>query len=436
VEEGIVFWDEKIEGLSRDEMTHIQREKLRNQVKHAYEKIEFYRKGFDEKRVNPEEIKTVEDISFLPFTTKSDLRDNYPYGFCAVPHSDIIRVHASSGTTGKPTPVFHTKKDLKNWINCMARNCYIAGVRQDDVCQIAFRYALFTGAFGHHLGAERIGATVIPTSSGQTERQLMMMQDFNTTVLHCTPSYAITIAEKMIERGIDKHSLSLRLGIHGAEPMTEELRGEIEEKLGILSIGDYGLTELGGPGVSIECPEKAGYHINEDYFFPEIVDPETLKPLPDGEIGELVFTTLQKEALPLIRYRTRDITYLERGKCACGRTLIRHGPIKGRTDDMLIIGGVNFFPSQLESVLLGFKEVEPHYVIRLTKKGRLDHVSVDIETNPAFWAKSTKDEMGGLMRKMEMRAKDLIGFGIEINFVEPSSIPRSEGKAKRVIDNR
>jgi phenylacetate-CoA ligase len=431
-----MFWDENIEGLSRDEMTYIQGEKLREQVKHAYEKIEFYKKRFDEEGVNPEEIKTVEDIAFLPFTTKSDLRDNYPYGFCAVPRSDIIRMHASSGTTGKPTPVFHTKKDLENWINCMARNCYIAGVRQDDVCQIAFRYTLFTGAFGHHLGAERIGAMVIPTSSGQTERQLMMMQDFKTTVLHCTPSYAITIAEKMIEMGIDKHSLSLRLGIHGAEPMTEELRGEIEEELRILSIGDYGLTELGGPGVSIECPEKAGYHINEDYFFPEIVDPETLKPPPDGETGELVFTTLQKEALPLIRYRTRDITHLERGKCGCGRTLIRHGPIKGRTDDMLIIGGVNFFPSQLESVLLDFKEVEPHYVIRLTKKGRLDHVSVNIETNPAFWSKSTKDEMAGLIRKMEMRTKDLIGFGIEINFVEPSSIPRSEGKAKRVVDDR
>jgi len=431
-----MFWDEKIESLSRDEMTSIQEKSLKQTVKYAYEKVPFYKQLLDEKGVRAEEIKKLEDISLLPFTTKADLRDNYPYGLCAVPQSDIVRLHASSGTTGKPTPVFHTRRDLENWVNCMARNCYMAGVRRDDVCQIAFRYTLFTGAFGHHYGAEKIGAMVIPTSSGQTERQIMMMQDFGTTVFHCTPSYAVTIAEKMSEMGVDRDSLSLRISIHGAEPMTEEMREEIEEKLGTLAIGDYGLTELGGPGVSIECPEKAGYHINEDYFYPEIIDPETLQPLPDGETGELVFTTLQKEALPIIRYRTRDITTLTRDRCGCGRTLIRHGAIKGRSDDMLIIGGVNFFPSQLESMMLGFEETTPHYEIHLGKRGRLDSVSVKVETKPDFWANVSGDKIAELTLKMEKKVQDLLGFRMDVHIVEPQSIPRSEGKAKRVIDDR
>jgi len=431
-----MFWDEKIESSSRDEMTRMQGEKLREIVKYAYQNVGFYKQKFDVKGIHPEKIKRLEDIHRLPFMEKADLRDNYPYGLCAVPQSDIVRLHASSGTTGKPTPVFHTKRDLENWVNCMARNCHMAGVRQDDVCQIAFRYTLFTGAFGHHMGVERIGAMVIPTSSGQTERQIMMMQDFGTTVFHCTPSYAVTIAEKMSEMGINKDSLSLRLSIHGAEPMTEEMREEIEEKLGTLAIGDYGLTELGGPGVSIECPQKAGYHINEDYFYPEIIDPETLQPLPDGETGELVFTTLQKEALPIIRYRTRDITALTRDKCGCGRTLVRHGAIKGRTDDMLIIGGVNLFPSQLESVVFGFKEIEPHYEIHLGKKGRLDSVSVRVETKPDFWANASGDKIAELTLKIEKKVKDLLGFRMDVQIVEPQSIPRSEGKAKRVMDDR
>ncbi len=431
-----MFWDEKIERLSRDEMSAIQIEKLRETVRYAYEKVPFYKRSFKEKGIHPEEIKSLDDIESLPLMTKSDLKDNYPYGLCAVPQPEIVKMHASSGTTGKPTPVFYTKKDSENWVNCMARNCYTAGVRQDDVCQIAFRYTLFSGAFGHHLGVERIGAMVIPTSSGQTERQVLMMQDFRTTILHCTPSYAITIAEKMIEMGINKSKLSLKIGIHGAETMSEELRREIEEKLGITAIRDYGLTELGGPGVSIECPKKTGYHINEDFFFPEIIDPETSKPLPFGETGELVFTTLQKEAVPIIRYRTRDITHLETDKCGCGRTLIRHGTIRGRTDDMLILGGINFFPSQLESVMLGFEEVEPHYLIHLTKKGRLDQVCVEVETKPDFWANAPEEKRTELARKIEMKIKDIIGFNMDVNIVEPMSIPRSEGKAKRVIDDR
>jgi len=397
----MMFWDKGIEGLSRDEMSNMQGERLKATVKYAYEKVKVYKQKFDEKGIEPADVRTVDDISSIPFTTKSDLREHYPYGLCAVSHSDIVRVHASSGTTGKPIYIFYTKEDLESWIHCMARNCYTAGVRQDDVCQIALKYSLFTGAFGHHAGAERVGATVIPTGAGQTERQIQVMKDLRTTVLHCTPSYAITIAEKVIEMGMDTKGLSLRLGIHGAESMTEELRKEIEEKLGILPLRDYGLTELGGPGVSAECPEKSGYHINEDFFFPEVIDPETLKPLPLGEVGEMVFTTLKKKAVPIIRYRTRDITSLKKGKCGCGRTLIRHGAILGRSDDMLIIGGVNFFPSQVESVLLDFKAAEPHYVIRLGKKERLDHVAVDIETKPEFWSKASKENIEDLTQKME-----------------------------------
>jgi phenylacetate-CoA ligase len=431
-----MFWDKKIECMSRDEMTSFQLNKLRKTVRYAYEKIAFYKQIMDEKKVHPDDIKTIEDISLLPLLAKSDLRDNYPYGLCAVPYDEIVRVHASSGTTGKPTPVFYTKKDLEDWGHCMARNCYMAGIRKNDICQIAFRYTLFTGAFGHHLGVEKIGATVIPTSSGQTERQIMMMLDFKSTVIHCTPSYAITIAEKMKEMGVDKKSLSLRLGIHGAEPMTEELREEIEEKLGISAVCDYGLTELCGPGVSVECPEKAGYHISEDFFYPEIIDPKTKKSLPDGEVGELVFTTLQKEAAPIIRFRTRDITALDKEKCGCGRTLIRHGAIRGRTDDMLIIGGVNFFPSQLESLLLDFREIEPHYLIRLTRMGRVDRLTVEVETRSDFWAGASRDKINELVHKIEIKIKDIIGFSIKAIVVQPLTIPRSEGKAKRVVDER
>lgn len=431
-----MFWDEKMEKLPRDEMVSFQEDHLKKMVSYAYENVDFYRQTFNDIGVHPGHINRIEDISRLPFTTKSDLRSHYPYGFCAVPPTDLVRMHASSGTTGKPTPVFHTKRDLEKWIHCMARNCYTAGIRQDDICQIAFKYTLFTGAFGHHMGVERIGAMIIPTSSGQTERQITMMCDFNTTVIHCTPSYAITIAEKMTEMGIGRNSLSLRLGIHGAEPMSEQLREGIEEKFGTIAIGDYGLTELGGPGVSIECPEKNGYHINEDYFYPEIIDPETLKQRPDGETGELVLTTLQKEAVPLIRYRTRDITSLEREKCGCGRTLVRHRSVLGRTDDMLIIRGVNFFPSQLESILLDSHEVSPHYSIHLTKEKMLDHVLVEIEPTPAYWASAADATKSELKRKIENRVKDLIGLKIKIRLVAPYTIPRSEGKAQRIVDDR
>lgn len=431
-----MYWDESIETMSSEEMRARQSTELKKAVSYAYNQVAFYKERFDEAGIKPDDINSIDDIIRLPFTVKADLRDQYPYGLCAVPTSEIQRLHASSGTTGKPTPVFNTRTDLKNWSRCMARNLTMAGVRKEDICQIAFKYTLFTGAFGHHLGAETIGAMIIPTSSGQTERQVMMMRDFKATVLHCTPSYAITITEKMVQMGISRKDLNLRIGIHGAEPMSESLRGEIEEKLGSTALGDYGLTELGGPGVSIECPSKTGYHINEDFFYPEIISPETLKPIPDGEIGELVLTPLKKEGMPILRYRTRDITRLHRGTCACGRTLVRHDPILGRTDDMLNISGVNVFPSQLESLLLQFEEVSSHYLIRLTAENRRDRITVEIEPSSKRPFSDKPDQNAGIENKMAARVKDLIGISIGVKLVAPNTIPRSEGKAVRVVDQR
>jgi len=431
-----MYWDQPAECGSREEMTRLQESRLKETVRYAFDKIAFYRDGFNESGIRPDDIRTLGDLPRLPFTTKSDLRESYPFGFCAVSPSQIVRMHASSGTTGKPTPVFHTARDLAHWTDLMARNQTMAGIRPDDICQVAFKYTLFTGAFGHHAGAERIGAMVIPAGAGQTERHILLMRDFNSTVLFCTPSYALTLAEKMVEMDVGKEMLSLRLGIHGAEAMSEEMRVEIEERLGITSIRDYGLTELGGPGVSIECTEQAGYHINEDFFLPEIVDPDTLEPLPPGRTGELVLTALQKEATPLIRYRTRDITHLEMEPCACGRTLVRHGPILGRTDDMLIVGGVNFFPSQLEGVILGFEEIEPQYAIYLHREKRADRVTVHLETTAEFWAKAGDDSFEALAKDIEKKIKDWIGFRIDVRLIEPFTLPRSEGKAQRVHDRR
>lgn len=424
------------EHLSRDEMTALQVERLRAAVAYVHERVPFYRRALEERGVEPADVRTLDDLARLPFTRKGDLSDHYPYGLLAVDPKETVRVHSSSGSTGKPINVFHTRTDLERWIGRVARNLRMAGVTADDVCQIAFRYTLFTGAFGHHRGAEAIGATVIPTSSGQTERQLQMMRDLRTTVLHCTPSYAVVIAEKIDELGLAKGSLDLRLGIHGAEPMSDALRDEVQERLGVRVARDYGLTELDGPGVSIECPAREGYHVNEDFLLPEVVDPESGAPLPDGQIGELVFTTLAKEASPILRYRTRDLTYLDRRPCACGRTLARHGPILGRTDDMLIVGGVNFFPSQVESLLLGFPELAPHYLIRLETKGRLDAVEVDVEVAPDRWAERSPEGLEGLRDRVERRIREGIGFRVTVRLLEPGSIARSEGKSKRVLDRR
>ncbi|GAB4246699.1 MAG: phenylacetate--CoA ligase [Thermoleophilia bacterium] len=421
--------------MSRDEMTALQNERLVRIVAYAYANVPFYRQTFDKAGVHPQDVRSLEDLRRLPFTYKTDIQSRFPYGLCAVEHRQIARVHSSSGSTGNPINTCYTAKDMDDWAVCMARGLATAGVTPDDVCQIAFRYTLFTGAFGHHLGAERLGATVIPTSSGFTERQIVMMQAFGTTVLHCTPSYALVIAEKAAELGLDSRSLPLRLGVHGAEPMSDGLRNELQERLGYRIARDYGLTELGGPGVSIECPAQDGYHINEDYFYPEIVDPATGAPLPDGEIGELVFTTLAKEGSPVLRYRTRDLTSLKRETCACGRTLVRHGLILGRTDDMLIVGGVNFFPSQVETVLLDFEELAPHYLIRLRSEERRDVVCVDVEPQPEWWA-TCADGGSDLCALVERRLRERIGFRMAVRLTEPFSLERSEGKTRRVVDER
>ena len=422
--------------LPGEEMIRLQTERLCRTVAYAAERIPFYRDALAAHGVRPEDVRSLDNLPSLPFTWKKDIGDHYPYGLLAVPPTAPVRLHASSGTTGKPINVFYTRNDLTHWIECIARELRIAGVGAEDVCQIAFRYTLFTGAFGHHRGAEHIGAMVLPISSGQTERQLLMMRDLKTTVLHCTPSYAVVIAEKVAELGLDPAELSLRLGIHGAEPMSDEMRDEIQRALGLRVARDYGLTELGGPGVSIECPEQAGYHINEDHFYPEIVDPETGVPLPDGELGELVFTSLTKEACPLLRYRTRDLTVLDRTPCACGNTLVRHGKIVWRTDDMLIIGGVNFFPSQVESLLLAFPEVAPHYGIHLHREGRRDRVRIEAEAAPEFWARATPEDRGAVQAKLADKARNALGFRVAVELLAPATLARSEGKTQRVHDLR
>lgn len=425
-----------MEHLSRDEMRALQLACLKSTVAYAYEKLPFYKHLFDDAGIHPRGFDSLADMAGLPFTLKKDLVDNYPQGMCAVDFSRVTRLHASSGTTGKPINTYYTSRDQEMWTLCTGRNARTAGITRDDICQIAFKYTLFTGAFGHHMGAEQAGAMVIPTSSGQTERQIMMIRDMGTTVIHCTPSYALVLLEKFKQLGIGPEDTALRLGIHGAEPMSEEMRRQVEKGLGITAVRDYGLTELGGPGVSIECPYKTGYHINEDFFYPEVVDPITLRPLPLGEVGELVFTTLQKEATPLIRYRTRDITHLIEGTCDCGRTTLRHGPILGRSDDMLIVGGVNFFPSQLESVILSFVEMAPHYSIFLRKEGPLDSVSAQAETTPEFWSQSGEQEKKELVQAVQSKIKDLLGFHLGVKLAAPGDILRSEGKTKRVFDER
>jgi phenylacetate-CoA ligase len=422
--------------LSRDEMTALQTQRLVEQTAYAYEKSPYYREVFDQAGVSPADIRSLDDLSRLPFTRKTEIQDRFPYGMCAVPHGRIARIHSSSGSTGMPINTCYTQKDLDDWGDCLARGLSSVGVTSDDVCQVAFRYTLFTGAFGHHLGAEHVGAAVIPTSSGLTERQILMMQAFDTTVLQCTPSYAMVIAEKVQEMGVDPRSLALRVGVHGAEPMTDAVREELQQRLAYNVYRDYGLTELGGPGVSMECTAQDGYHINEDYFYPEVVDPDTGTPLPDGEIGELVFTTLVKEGSPVLRYRTRDLTTLTRETCSCGSTLARHGLILGRTDDMLICGGVNFFPTQVECVLMDFSELAPHYMIRVCTEERRDVVYVTVESQQDYWAGRSDDSLIDLRDSVQNRLRDQVGFRMRVKVVEPHTIERSEGKTKRVSDER
>lgn len=424
-----------METMSRDQMRVVQSERLRDTVERVYYNIPYYRQRMQEMGLAPEDIKSVDDLKHLPFTTKSDLRDNYPFGLFGVPMSEIIRIHASSGTTGKATVVGYTRHDIGIWSEVMARTFTAAGAGKSDFIQIAYGYGLFTGGLGAHYGGEKIGATVIPISGGNTKRQLQLMEDFGTTVLACTPSYAAYLAETIEESGISRDKLKLRVGVFGAEPWTENMRREIEKRLRIKAIDIYGLSEVIGPGVSFECEHQCGLHINEDHFIPEIIDPDTLEVLPEGELGELVFTTITKEGLPLIRYRTRDLTRLNFDKCACGRTIVRMNKCTGRSDDMLIIRGVNLFPSQIESVLMEMDETTPHYLLVVDRVNNLDTLELQLEVEDRFYS-DTIGELQALRKKITHAVESATGLSVNVKLVEPKTIERSEGKAKRVIDKR
>jgi phenylacetate-CoA ligase len=431
----IMFWDKEHECMPLEEMQTFQLKNLQETVKWVDERIPFYKNTFQDMGLEAGDIKSLEDLAKLPFTVKTDLRDNYPFGLCAVPMSELVRIHASSGTTGKPITGPYTADDVDHWAECMARNLYAAGIRSSDICQNAYGMGLFTGGLGFHQGANKIGAAVIPASSGQTERQVLLMQDFGSTALFATPSYALTIAERAEEMGVDVRSLPLRVGVFGAEPWTTEMRKEIEEKLGIKAMEAYGLTELMGPGVSFDCVEQNGLHINEDHVIPEIIDPVTEEVLPLGTMGELVFTAIQRRAMPVIRYRTRDMTKLRREKCECGRTLVKMDKVYGRSDDMLIISGVNVFPSQIESLLLEVEGIEPQYVIIVKKKGYLDSMNIDVEAKKEVY-EAGKEKIAETQRKVEEKIRGIVGIGAKVRLVPPKTIARSEGKAKRVFDER
>ncbi|MBI4634573.1 MAG: phenylacetate--CoA ligase [Deltaproteobacteria bacterium] len=431
-----MLWDEEFETLPREALEALQLKRLKNLVERVYTAVPHYRNKMDEAGVKPTDIKSLADTAKLPFTTKSDLRDNYPFGLFAVPFSRVVRIHASSGTTGKPTVVGYTKRDIDSWAELMARTMAGGGAHQGDVVHNAYGYGLFTGGLGAHYGAERIGAAVIPISGGNSKRQIMIMQDFGSTVLTCTPSYALNLADVMKEMGVDPASLKLRVGLFGAEPWSERMRTEIEKRLSIDAVDIYGLSEVMGPGVAAECIEqKHGLHVFEDHFLPEIIDPDTGKVLPLGEKGELVFTTLAKEAFPVIRYRTRDISRLITESCSCGRTFYRMERVTGRTDDMLIIRGVNVFPSQIEHLLMNIEGVEPHYQIIVDRKQSLDIVEVHVEVSERIFSDEVK-VLENLGRKIEREMKDVLLTSCKVKLVGPKTIERSEGKAKRVIDKR
>lgn len=430
------YWNQEAECIDRGKLSVLQSERLVNTVKHAYENVPAYKRKFDEIGLKPEDIKGIEDLHKIPFTVKTDFRDNYPFGMFAVPMDQVVRVHASSGTTGKSTVVGYTRNDIQTWAEMMARTLGAGGTTKGDIVQNAYGYGLFTGGLGAHYGAERIGASVVPISGGNSKRQIQIMQDFNSSVLCCTPSYALLLGETAQEMGVDMSDLPLRIAFLGAEPWTENMRREIESALHIDALDIYGLSEVMGPGVSYECMEKGGLHVNEDHFIAEIIDPETGEILPPGSKGELVFTSLTKEALPLLRYRTRDITYLDDSKCACGRTFARMHRVMGRSDDMLIIRGVNVFPSQIESVLMDIEGTEPHYVLVVDREpGKMDNLEVWVEVSPSL----ASDEVRiyeGIERKITHELHSLLGISLKVKLVEPKTIARSEGKAKRVIDRR
>ncbi len=431
-----MIWNDEFETLPREALESLQLKRLRQTVERVNVTVPFYRESFRKAGVRPDQIKSLDDLRRLPFTLKQDMRDNYPYGLFAVPLEQIVRIHASSGTTGKPTVVGYTRRDIETWSELMARSFVAAGAHRGDVIHNAYGYGLFTGGLGAHYGAEKLGASVIPMSGGNTKKQIMIMQDFGSTVLTCTPSYSLYLAEAAAEEGIDIRKLKLRVGIFGAEPWSESIRQEIEEKLNIKAIDIYGLSEILGPGVGIECIEaQKGLHIWEDHFIPEIIDPDSGEVLPVGERGELVITTITKEGIPMLRYRTRDITRLIPEPCLCGRTHLRLERMSGRSDDMLIIRGVNVFPSQIESVLMTIEGIEPHYQLIVEREENLDTLEVQVEVNELTFSDEVK-VLQDLTRKIQKEIKDLLGVTCKVRLVEPKTIARSEGKARRVIDNR
>lgn len=430
------YFNEEFETLPRVALEALQLKRLQTTVARVYANVPFYRQSFDTAGISPEDIKTLADLQCLPFTTKQNMRDSYPYGLFAAPMEEVVRIHASSGTTGKPTVVGYTQKDIDTWSELMARSFVAAGAHKGDIIHNAYGYGLFTGGLGAHYGAEKLGASVIPISGGNTKRQIMIMQDFGSTVLTCTPSYSLYLAEEAAAEGVDIKSSRLRVGIFGAEPWSEAMRGEIEANLGLDAIDIYGLSEIMGPGVAIECiEEKQGLHIWEDHFIPEIINPETGEPVAEGEKGELVITTITKQGIPLIRYRTRDITSISYVPCSCGRTHGRIARMSGRSDDMLIIRGVNVFPSQIESILVRVEGVEPHYLLIVDRKDNLDTLEVQVEVNEGIFSDEIK-VLQSLSRRIEKEIKDMLGVTCTVKLVEPKTIQRSEGKAKRVQDNR
>lgn len=429
------IWDSAHECMPREELAQLQLERLQATLNRAYKNVTCYRRKFDELGILPEDIQSLVDLRRLPFTAKEDLRLNYPYGMLAVPLREVVRIHSSSGTTGKPTVVGYTHNDIKTWSHLVARFLTAAGVTHDDVVQITFGYGLFTGAFGLHYGAELIGASVIPMGGGNTEKQIMIMQDYRTTALVGTPSYALTLADRMEKLGVDPKSLQLRVGLFGSEPWSEEMRREIEQRLGIVATDNYGLSEVMGPGVAGECLNRCGMHIFEDHFLPEIIDPETGAVLPPGSVGELVLTTLTKEALPVIRYRTRDITRLIYEPCSCGRTMVRMEKTRGRSDDMLIIKGTNVFPTQIEEVLFQIEGCEPHYQLVIDRIDNVDSLEVLVEVNESIFFDEMKKQRA-FVSMVEKRLASMLNVGARVRLVEPASIPRHEGKAQRVIDKR
>jgi phenylacetate-CoA ligase len=425
----------EFETMDRDALTQLQLARLRTQLARVYVNVPAYRRKLDEAGFRPEQLETLDDLRRVPFTVKDDMRSAYPYGMFAVPLRDIVRVHSSSGTTGQITVVGYTRGDLDRWSDLMARTYACAGATPDDVVQVTYGYGLFTGGLGAHYGSERLGSLTIPISGGNTARQVQVLKDFGVTVLACTPSYALLIAETAEDMGVDVRSLPLRVGVFGAEPWSEAMRQQIQEKMGILAIDIYGLSEVMGPGVASECVHQNGLHVFEDHFLIEILDPETLEPVEDGQEGEVVFTTLTKEGIPVIRYRTRDISRIIPGNCECGRTFRRMERVTGRTDDMLIIRGVNVYPSQIEQVLMGIAGVAPHYQVVLTRRGSMDQVEIHVEVSPEISFDEIR-RLEALQRSVSSKIASVLAISVKVKLVEPKSIQRSEGKAKRVLDLR